>query len=139
MGKKTDAFIKKLTDQTDVCNATSVNLLKIIQVWPALDAEWDKWEHEMVLLSNWEDHPYGKKRAAVWTKGRELAARLRQEANALSDINSEFNQYILKKEKSKNPFKSKKSVPAAKAAIKAFFNSAQKLNDLASSGLSTFR
>lgn len=46
------------------------------------------------------------------------ATALRKQAIAIDKKNEEFRQFLLKKNKSKNPFRSKKSLPSAVAYLK---------------------
>src|SRR5579875_2831597 len=120
MGKKTDAQLKSVGEKGDACHKTAVSLLKVLEAWPAVDKEWDRWEDEMRKLPNWEDHPYAKKRIAVWQMGKDLAGKLKSEINALNMAVADFKSFIDKKEKSKNPFKSKNSLPSSKQTIKMY-------------------
>jgi len=138
MGKKTDAQLKALSDKSDICVKTANSLLKVLEAWPALDQEWDKWEGEMVKLPNWEDHPYAKKRIAVWQMGKDLSAKLKGEINALNMALADFKAFIAKKEKSKNPFKSKNSLPSSKQTIKDYDKVLLDLNQLAQMGSRAF-
>ena len=139
MGKKTDAQLKALSDKGDVCAKTANNLLNVLKAWPAVDKEWDKWEPEMIKLPNWEDHPYAKKRIAVWQMGHDLSAKLKNEIHVLNMAVADFKAYVAKKEKSKNPFKSKNSLPSSKETIKMYDRALQNLTDLAQNGGRTFR
>src|SRR5690606_25230462 len=81
----------------------------------------DKWEHELIQDLDWEkNHPYGKRRIAAWEKGKAGRAKLRNDVNQLYHAIQDFDEYLTKKEKSKNPFKSKKSVPAARKMLKMY-------------------
>lgn len=120
MGKKTDKMLKAVSDRSDACTQTSNLLLQLVEVWGGVQKDWDKYEPEMLKLKNWEDHPYAKKRIAIWEKGKGLAARLKGEIHQLNMALSEFRQFLQKKEKSKNPFKSKNSLPGAKAMVKSY-------------------
>jgi hypothetical protein len=139
MGKKTDAQLKTLSEKGDACAQTANNLLHVLQAWPVVDKEWSKWEPEMIKLSNWEDHPYAKKRAAIWQKGKDLSAKLKNEIHVLNMAMADFKGYVTKKEKSKNPFKSKNSLPSSKETIKLYDKVLQDLNELAQNGGSVFR
>lgn len=138
MGKKTDAQLKALREKGDACAKTANLLLHVLQAWPAVDKEWDKWEPEMVKLSNWEDHPYAKKRIAIWQKGKDLSAKLKNETHVLNMAVADFKGYVTKKEKSKNPFKSKNSLPSSKETIKIYDKVLQNLNTLAQNGSRAF-
>lgn len=120
MGKKSDAQLKAISEKSDACIKTGNTLLKVLQVWPPLNAEWDKWEPEMLKLPDYEKHPYIIKRYAVWEKGKELSGQLRSEMQALTHAVDDFRNYLAKKEKSKNPFKSKASLPGSKALVKLY-------------------
>lgn len=121
MGKKTDKFIQDISAASEQCIRTSGMLQKLSE---AMDANGDKWtpkvEEEMRQLGDWEKHPVAIERAKIWSKGMELRKQLRQEVNTINHSLSDFKKYIQKKEKSKNPFKSKKSLPAAKEMIGMF-------------------
>jgi len=138
MGKKTDAQLKALSAKGDACAKTANSLLNVLKAWPAVDKEWDKWEPEFAKLSNWEDHPYAKKRIAVWQMGKDLSAKLKNEIHALNMDLATFKGYVTKKEKSKNPFKSKNSLPSSKETIKMYDKALQNLTELAQNGSHAF-
>jgi hypothetical protein len=121
MGKKTDALLKAVSDASDKATTTSNTLLQMFGIWEGIQDEWDKWEAELRRDPNWEtNHAYGKRRTAVWQKGKDLRAKLEGDINALNQALGAFRTYLQKKEKSKNPFKSKKSLPGAKAMLKVY-------------------
>jgi hypothetical protein len=139
MGKKTDAQLKALSEKGDACAKTANNLVNVLKAWPAVDKEWDKWEPEMLKLPDWEDHPYAKKRSAVWQLGHDLSAKLKNEIHVLNVAVFDFRGFVTKKEKSKNPFKSKNSLPSSKATIQMYDKALQNLTELAKNGGDTFR
>ena len=138
MGKKTDAQLKGLGEKGDACARTANSLLNVLKAWPPVDKEWDKWEPEMIKLPNWEDHPYAKKRIAIWQMGKDLSARLKNEIHVLNMAVVEFRTFVAKKEKSKNPFKSKTSLPSSKDTIRMYDKALQNLTELAQSGSRAF-
>lgn len=123
MGKKTDKFIQDISAASEKCIRTSGILQKLSE---AMDANGDKWtskvEAEMRQIGDWEKHPVAIERAKIWDKGMELRKQLRDEVNAINHSLGDFKKYIAKKEKSKNPFKGKKSLPLAKEMIGMFDN-----------------
>ncbi|MDT8342871.1 MAG: hypothetical protein RQ752_00440 [Thermohalobaculum sp.] len=139
MGKTIDKFLKDIDAKADSCQKTSANFKLICEAWTTCQADWDKYEPEMLKLKNWEDHPYAKKRIAVWEKGKSLSADLLKNANEMNTIISGFNVYISKREKSKNPFRSKKSLPAARGMIDTYSKVAKDYVQLALHGRSLFR
>ncbi len=138
MGKKTDAQLKALSEKGEACAKTANSLMNVLKAWPAVDKEWDKWEPEMVKLPNWEDRPYAKKRIAVWQMGKDLSAKLKNEIHALNMALADFKAFVTKKEKSKNPFKSKNSLPSSKESIKMYDKALQGLTELAQNGSRAF-
>ena len=138
MGKKTDAQLKALSEKGDACSKTANLLLHVLQAWPVVDKEWDKWEPEFIKLPNWEDHPYAKKRIAIWQKGKDLSAKLKVDIDALNKAVVDFRGYVAKKEKSKNPFKSKNSLPSSKETIKVYDKVMKDLTDLMLNGRKAF-
>jgi hypothetical protein len=121
MGKRTDTLLKAVSDASDKATMTSGTLLQLFTIWEGIQDEWDKWEHELVKDLNWEtNHPYGKRRVAVWQKGKDLREKLRADVHELNMALGAFRTFLQKKEKSKNPFKSKKSLPGAKAMLKTY-------------------
>lgn len=121
MGKKTDALLKAVSDASDKATTTSNTLLQLFGIWEGIQDEWDKWAAELRQDLNWEtNHPYGKRRTAVWQKGMDTRAKLQSDVNEVNTALSAFRAYVTKKEKSKNIFKSKKSLPGAKAMLKAY-------------------
>jgi len=137
VGKKTDAFLKGLSAKGEACAQTAASLTKVLAVWPAIDKEWDKWEPEMIQLPNWEDHPYAKKRIEVWQMGKDLAAKLKNDTNALNNALDDFRRFVHDKEKAKT-FKSKTSLPSAKQAIKMYDDALTYLTELAQTGRRAF-
>lgn len=121
MGKKTDKYIKDISAASEKCIRTCKTLQQLSEL---MDKNGDKWtdqvKREMVQLGDWEKHPVAIERAKIWEKGMQLKRQLQDEANAMGHALSDFRKFIQKKEKSKNPFKSKKSLPAAKEMIKLF-------------------
>ncbi|MCL5779327.1 hypothetical protein M1105_20480 [Limibaculum sp. FT325] len=134
MGRKIEKFIKDVETKASKCHETSKRLEGVCKAWEIYQSQWDKYEPEMVKLANWEDHPYAKKRIAVWERGKNLAAQLRKEAYTMNDAVSDFNLYIAKREKSKNPFRSKKSLPAAREMIVNYSDVAENYVKLAIQG-----
>jgi hypothetical protein len=121
MGKKTDALLKSVSDKSDACLRTAGALINHFGEWKKIQDEWDKWEDELARDLKWEtNHPYGKRRIAAWQKGIDLRVKLKGEVNDLNKVLGEFRAFLAKKEKSKNPFKSKTSLPGAKAMLKSY-------------------
>jgi hypothetical protein len=121
MGKKTDKFIQDISAASEKCMRTCGILEKLSK---AMDENGDKWtskvEAEMRQLGDWEKHPVAIERDKIWQKGKDLRQQLRNEVNEIYHSIGDFKKYIAKKEKSKNPFKSKKSLPAAKEMVGMF-------------------
>jgi hypothetical protein len=121
MGKKTDKFIKDISSSSEQCIRICGSLQKLSLIMEQNDDKWtDKVKDEMRQLGDWEKHPVAIERAKIWEKGMQLRRELQTDVNALGSSLSDFKKFIAKKEKSKNPFRSKKSLPAAKEMIKLF-------------------
>jgi len=121
MGKKTDKFIQEISSASENCIRTCGTLQKLSD---AMDENGDKWtdkvEAEMCQLGDWEKHAVAIERAKIWQKGKDLRQQLKNEINSIDDSIGDFKKFIAKKEKSKNPFRGKKSLPAAKDMISMF-------------------
>jgi hypothetical protein len=117
MGKKTDKFTSDLTKFGDECEGILTKLVQAGDEMAANSDEWDKYR------SNYNDPGFEKVRTdreEIWERGMQLCRDLHDAAHKLNLVLSEFRTYIQKKEKSKNPFKSKKSLPAAKDTIRVY-------------------
>jgi hypothetical protein len=117
MGKKTDKFMSDLIKAGDDCEDLLTQLVHVHEEMLANNAEWDK------NVSN-PNSPAFKKvqtdREQIFDRGKPLCDKLQAALNNLSPVLSAFRTYIDKKAKSKNPFKSKKSLPAAQDTIKVY-------------------
>ena len=110
-----------MSDKSDACTRTANTLLGLFGAWEAIEKEWPKYEDELRKDLNWEtNHPYGKRRVAAWQKGIDLRNQLKADVHQLNMALVGFRTPVQKKEKSKNPFKSKASLPGAKAMLKTY-------------------
>lgn len=139
MGKKTDATIKALNGKLGDLNKTCMNLAKLAEAMAKNDNDWDKHRAEMSRLPDYTQHPVAKARELIWTKGREMRERLKNDMNAFNNDLGDFRKFVKKKEASKNPFKSKKSLPLAKKAIDEFAASSQMFNEVFTEAGRVFR
>lgn len=128
MGKKTDATIKAMNAKLGELNKTCLNLAKLAEAMEKNNSDWDRHASEIARLPDYTQHPVAKARELIWGKGREMRKRLQDDMNAFNNDLSDFRKFVKKKEASKNPFKSKKSLPLAKQAIDEFAASSAMFN-----------
>jgi hypothetical protein len=144
MGKKTDKFTADLIQQGGVCESLVADLIKAAEEIDANGVEWDKHafpysdyyarlmrqglknDAEMIKADP-DFKPYYDnymrvqgERDAIWTRGRTAVVKLQEKLGPLGVTINDFKKYIDKKAKSKNPFRGKKSVPAAQETIKLY-------------------
>lgn len=160
MGKRTTKYIAAVEEQQTACKTQIDNYLKasaedarLAPIGYALaDKCTERFDQLMKLHKRdlkivqplmFTDPVYvkydkmGEELTVKWNAERKKMRTARNELfNALHRMNAkllEFETFVAKKEKSKNPFKSKKSLPAAKdfiAASRVFHQNTQKaLND----------
>ncbi len=143
MGKKTDKFIADLQKMGDACEGSITEMSQLAVQMDANGQQWDKYSGaylthfnrlysqgikdiaEMLKDAEFKRayepfHSVEVEREQVWTAGKKAKFKLGNDLSAMSRVISEFSRYIDKKSKSKNPFKSKKSLPAAKETLRVY-------------------
>jgi hypothetical protein len=115
MGKKTDKFITDLTALGDKCEGF---LTKVIQATDAMEANNDEWDQ--TLRSGGDMNAMETKRAGIWEEGMKQKRDLLDALNELSAKLSEFDKFVTKRSKSKNPFRNKKAITAAKDMLRVY-------------------
>jgi len=115
MGKKTDKYLGDMQAIAGDCANMLTNLIAETKTMAKLISDMHS-----VAWGSPQEAQMQTLREACWDRGVDLLNRLKTRLKDFDLTLSPFRTYITKKEKSKNPFKSKKSIPAAKAAIQAY-------------------
>lgn len=138
MGKKTEAFTNDVKAASQTCQKLFDDLLLHLTEYQKsavkLEAAQNDWETRRLEMERngergYSQEPLYRTMHSIWqgksmdrNHGMHLADKLRQAANQLSSKLAVFQAFIDKKSKSKNPFKSKKSLPGAKATVAEYQN-----------------
>jgi hypothetical protein len=155
MGKKTEAFTNDVKALSQTCQTIFDALLlqlteyqKSVVKLEAAQNEWEARRREMEQTGEkgYSQEPLYKKMNSIWSgkgmdrnHGMHLADKLRQAASDLSKKLVVFKAFIDKKARSKNPFKSKKSLPGALATISEYEGVVAMMNSAADEIYQAFR
>jgi hypothetical protein len=143
MGKKTDKYMSDLSALGNTCKG---RLQDLVQIAMAMDKNGVLWDKVAFPYSNYYNKLHGQgmttddqkakdpnfkklaeayekvqaERDGIWAQGKQQCRVLQDDLNKMNTVLGDFARFVDKKAKSKNPFKSKKSLPVAQETVKKY-------------------